>query len=84
VATTETIRVRVESSLEAEAEEVLDQIGLTASEAIRLFCKQISMRRGLPFDVVIPNATTRPAMRDVREARGPTRYADTQVMFEEH
>jgi len=82
MAKTETIRARVEAKLKTDAEAVLNEIGLTASDAIRLFYKQVALRRGLPFDVVIPNATTRKAMRDVIEGRGLTRSKDTREMFE--
>lgn len=44
-AKTETIRARVEAKLKAEAEAVLDELGLTASDAIRLFYKQVALRR---------------------------------------
>jgi DNA-damage-inducible protein J len=82
MAKTETIRARVEAKLKADAEAVLDELGLTASDAIRLFYKQVALRRGLPFDVVIPNSATRKAMRDVIEGRELTQYKDTQEMFE--
>ena len=82
MAKTETIRARVEAKLKADAEAVLDELGLTASDAIRLFYKQVALRRGLPFDVVIPNAATRKAMRDVIEGRELTQYKDTREIFE--
>jgi DNA-damage-inducible protein J len=77
MAKTETIRARVEAKLKADAEAVLDELGLTASDAIRLFYKQVALRRGLPFDVVIPNAATRKAMRDVisRSTRTRVRWS---------
>lgn len=79
---TETIRARVDAKLKAQAEGVLEKLGLNASEAIRLFYKQVAMRKGLPFDVVIPNAATRRAMQDVEQGRGLTRYRDTDELFE--
>jgi len=82
MAKTETIRARVEAKLKADAEAVLDELGLTASDAIRLFYKQVALRKGLPFDVVIPSAATRKAMRDVIEGRQLTRYKDTRAMVE--
>jgi len=82
MAKTETIRARVEAKLKADAEAVLDELGLTASDAIRLFYKQVALRRGFPFDVVIPNAATRKAMRGVIEGRELTKYKDTREMFE--
>jgi len=77
---TEAIRARVETKLKAEAERILDELGLDASDAIRVFYKQVVLRKGLPFDVAIPNEATRRAMRDVQKGRGLTRYKDTTEM----
>jgi len=76
------IRARVEANLKADAEAVLDALGLTASDAIGLFYQQVAMRKGLPFEVVIPNEATRRAMRDVEQENGLTRYKDTQELFD--
>jgi DNA-damage-inducible protein J len=77
MAKTEAIRARVEPKLKADAERILDEIGLDASDAIRVFYKQVVLRKGLPFDVTIPNEATRRAMRDVQKGRRLTRYKDT-------
>lgn len=66
MAKSETIRARVEPSLKQEAEAVLDRLGMTPTEAITLFYKQVSLHRGLPFPVRIPNARTREALRAAR------------------
>jgi DNA-damage-inducible protein J len=81
---THTIRARVDAKLKAQAEAVLEKLGLNASEAIRLFYKQIALRKGLPFDVAIPNAATRRAMKAAdagEELLGP--FEDTDQMFRE-
>ena len=52
------IRARTTPRLKKEAEKVLDHLGLTPSEAINLFYRQVCLRRGLPFAVEIPNETT--------------------------
>lgn len=63
------IRVRVETSLKVEAEAVLAQLGLSPTEAIRLFYLQVSLQGGLPFEVRIPNVETHAAMKDARSGR---------------
>jgi DNA-damage-inducible protein J len=63
------IRVRVEPSLKVETEAVLAQLGLSPTEAIRLFYRQISLQRGLPFEVRIPNAETRAEIKDTRSGK---------------
>ena len=70
------IRARISPDLKAEAEGILDRIGLSSSDAIRMFYKQITMRKGLPFEARIPNATTREARRDAEEGRNLIHYAD--------
>ena len=75
---TETIRARVEPKLKAEAEGILESLGMNPSDAIRVFYKQVVLRKGLPFEVLIPNAQTRRAMEDVNRRRGLNRYKDAK------
>jgi|AntAceMinimDraft_9_1070365.scaffolds.fasta_scaffold14750_3 DNA-damage-inducible protein J len=58
------IRSRIDADLKAEAVQVLSSMGLTMSEAIRLFLTQTVAYGGLPFAVKMPNATTIGAMQD--------------------
>jgi len=67
---TETIRARVEPALKRDAEAILRELGMTPTEAITLFYRQVSFHNGLPFSVRIPNAATRRALSDARAGRG--------------
>lgn len=53
---TETVRARVDSDLKKESEQVFDDLGLTTTEAIRLFLYQVTLRKGLPFTFTLPDA----------------------------
>lgn len=46
-----TVRARVDAQLKAEVEEILDELGLTMSQAIVLFLKAVQREKGLPFDL---------------------------------
>ncbi len=74
MAKTDMIRARVEPGLKREAEAVFSTLGLTATEAIRLFYKQVTLQHGLPFAVKIPNAATREALRQAAECEDLTEY----------
>ena len=63
------VRARIEPSLKSDAEQVLAEVGLSPTEAIRLFYRQVSLQKGLPFDVRIPNNETRAAIRQVRSRK---------------
>ena len=83
MARTETIRARVEPELKQEAEAVLKSLGLNASEAITLFYRQIALRRGLPFEIRLPNATTRAALREAMEGK-TTEWSDLEALKTAH
>lgn len=84
MAKTETIRARVEPSLKQEAEAVLGTLGLTPTEAITLFYKQVALNQGLPFPVRIPNAATRKAMADAEQGRDLTRWDSLAALKAAH
>jgi DNA-damage-inducible protein J len=48
------IRARTEPALKADAEAILDSLGLTATSVINMLYKQIVKRRAVPFDVAEP------------------------------
>jgi DNA-damage-inducible protein J len=54
---TSTVRARIQPELKNKAEQVFRKLGLTSTQAISLFYKQVELRNGLPFDVVIPSET---------------------------
>ena len=76
MAKTEMIRARVEPELKREAERLFSALGLSTTEAITIFYKQVTMHRGLPFDVRIPNAETAEALRQASEGEDLTEYTD--------
>jgi DNA-damage-inducible protein J len=75
-----TVRARVEPALKEEAEEVLEELGLNPTAAITLYYQQIVKRHGIPFEVSLPNATTRRAMRAAERGR-VTRATSASDLF---
>ena len=52
------VRARIEPDLKQHAEEVFHNLGISVTQAITIFYKQVEMRNGLPFNVIIPNEKT--------------------------
>ncbi|HRW08860.1 MAG TPA: type II toxin-antitoxin system RelB/DinJ family antitoxin [Caldilineaceae bacterium] len=48
------ISARIDETLKQDAENVFNALGLTASQAITLFYRQVALHRGIPFDVRLP------------------------------
>jgi DNA-damage-inducible protein J len=78
---TATIRARVEPRLKSKAEHVFRKLGLTTTQAITLFYKQVDLRNGLPFDLVIPNETTRRTFNNTDAGRDLILCEDADDMF---
>ena len=84
MAKTETVRVQVEPALKHEAERLLATLGLSPGEAIGLFYAQVTLQQGLPFDVKIPNAESREALRQAYEGKELTEYASLDDLKAAH
>ena len=52
------IHARIDSSTKKATEKVLHSLGLTPTEAIRLFYRQIALRGEFPLELKVPNPRT--------------------------
>ena len=82
MAKTATIRARIEPRLKQEVEKLFKEVGLTTTEAINLFYRQVKLRNGLPFNVVIPNKTTEKVFKDTDAKKNLIRCEDADDMFD--
>ena len=76
-----TIRARIEPDLKNKAERVFRELGLSATQAINLFYKQVELRNGLPFEVVIPNDMTRRTFSNTDTGKDLIVCEDADDMF---
>ena len=66
MSTTSMVHIRLEESLKNEATEALAAMGLSMSDAVRVFLKRVIADQQLPFDLRVPNSQTRAAMLESR------------------
>lgn len=64
------VRARIDMRTKKRAAAALSEMGLSCSDAIRLFLVRVADERRLPFEVKAPNATTRAAMAELEAGRG--------------
>jgi DNA-damage-inducible protein J len=81
MARTAMVNARTERELKKEVEEILQSLGISTTEAINIFFRQVKLRRGLPFPVEIPNDVTLKAFKDSEEGNGLVRCKDADDMF---
>lgn len=64
------VRARIDTNTKERAAEALEAMGLSISDAIRLLLLRVADERRLPFDVKVPNATTRKAIAELEAGKG--------------
>lgn len=81
MARTAMINARTERELKKEVEGILQSLGMSTTEAINIFFRQVKLRRGLPFPVEIPNDKTLKVFQDSEEGKGLVECKDADDMF---
>lgn len=74
---TEYLQVRLDSKFKKEIESLFDELGLSLTQAVRLFLKQALLQRGLPFRVAVPEEMVTPeeekaigkALQEIKEGK---------------
>ena len=78
---TAVVHARIEPETKAKAESVFRRLGITPTEAIRIFYTQISLRDGLPFPVEIPNEVTEKTIAKSQRGEEITEFGSLYEMF---
>lgn len=64
------VRARIDTKTKERAADALEAMGLSISDAIRLLMMRVADEHRLPFDVKVPNATTRKAIAELESGKG--------------
>lgn len=75
------VRARINDDLKSEVQNILGHLGLTISEAISLYMSQIKLKKGIPFEVNIPNKETVRAIKEARAGIGVVVCKNAQDMY---
>ena len=79
------VQTRINSEIKEQAATVLQAIGLTVSDAVRLMLTRVAHEKALPFEPLIPNEVTIAAMKEAREGKLETvTLKDLQAVFHEN
>ncbi|MDX8443395.1 type II toxin-antitoxin system RelB/DinJ family antitoxin [Mesorhizobium australafricanum] len=83
MANTKMIHIRVDDDIREEASSVLGSLGLSVSDAVRVFLHRVVASQGFPLELKVPNEETRAALveaRAIRQAR-KARFAAPDQLF---
>jgi DNA-damage-inducible protein J len=84
MAATAMVHVRVDEDIKSKATETLAAMGLSVSDAVRVFLTRVVADQQLPFDLKVPNAQTRAAMAEAEEIvrTRSARFRSAQELFD--
>ena len=64
--------VRIDKDAKLVASEVLKQYGMSLSEGINIFCKQVAMTHSIPFELKVPTKLMEKALEELEKKEGKT------------
>jgi DNA-damage-inducible protein J len=67
------VRCRIDPKTKKDAAEVIETMGLTVSDAIRLFLKRVASEGAIPFELRVPNAKTVAAIAELEAPKSRSR-----------
>ena len=84
MAANQLVQTRIDGAIKEEAAAVLAAMGLTVSDAVRLLLTKVAQDKALPFELLIPNATTIAAMKEARKGKLPRFATVNDLMTDLH
>ncbi len=79
----EFVSARVEPHLKAEVQSILEELGITPSQAIVMLFKSIQREHGIPFSLMLPNEETIKAINETRQGKGLKTHKNADDMFKD-
>ena len=80
---TATIQTRINPEVKEKAQVIFNKLNLTMSEAISLFLTQVTLHRGIPFEIKIPNELTLKTLKDIEKGKDLTEASSVEELFED-
>ena len=78
------LHIRIDDETKTQATEALAAMGLSMSDAVRIFLKRVVNDQAFPLELKVPNAETRAAMEEARAMMNArqARFESTDALFD--
>ncbi len=78
-----TIQARIDPEIKKSAQEIFNALNLSMSEAISLFLTQVTLHKGVPFQIKIPNELTAKTLLESEKGKNLRKVTDVEELFQE-
>ena len=83
MAKTAIIQTRVDPKTKEDAQNILKKLNLSMSEAISIYLSQITLHKGIPFEIKIPNEVTAKTLKASEDGEELHRVDSVDALFED-
>ena len=83
MAKTSTIQTRVDPEIKRNAQKILSTLNISMSEAISIYLTQITLNKGIPFEIKIPNKLTARTLKESENRKELHKVSDVDELFQE-
>jgi len=77
------LHIRVDDDIKEQATQTLTAMGMSVSDAVRLFLRRVVIDQAFPLELKVPNAETLAAMEESRAmmAKRRARFSSAEELF---
>ena len=75
------VRARVEPALKVNVDAILDELGITTTQAITMLYKRIAREHAWPLELKVPNAKTRKVLAETDKGVGLVECKNKEDLF---
>lgn len=76
------VQARMDPSIKKQAKAILDKLGISMSDAIGVYFRQIIRTKGIPFELKLPNEATLQAVEELESGKGAV-FDTVDELFED-
>jgi len=83
MAKTAVIQARIDPEIKTKAQKILNHLNISMSEAISMYLTQITLHKGIPFEIKIPNELTVQTLKESEKGEKLHKVSGIDELFKE-
>jgi DNA-damage-inducible protein J len=77
------IQTRIDPDIKNKAQNIFNKLNISMSEAISIFLTQVTLKRGIPFEITLPNELTSDTLKKSEEGKNLHKVSSVDKLFRE-
>lgn len=77
------IQTRIDPVIKNKAQNIFNQLNISMSEAISIFLTQVTLKRGIPFEINLPNDVTADTLIKSENGKNLHKVSSVNKLFKE-